>query len=112
MVPWNPMEHPTSPWSGLGLGVGRLDIPWYPKAPWDYRTGWTRGTKHIPDLVLVGYPMGSHGTMGQWDVPGHPTAKSDNPHFLFTPFLNWVQAATAKQGCCLIFLTQSAKLFD
>ena len=35
MVPWDPMEHPTSPWSGLGLGVG-----------------------------LLGYPMGSQGTMG------------------------------------------------
>ena len=41
--------------------------------------GWTRGTKHIPDLELVGYSMGSKGTMGQWDIPGHPTVKLDNP---------------------------------
>ena len=24
--------------------------------------------------------MRFQGTMGQWDVPGHPTAKLDNPH--------------------------------
>ena len=40
------------------------DIPWDPKAPWDYRTGWTRGTKHTPDLGLLRYPMGFQGTIG------------------------------------------------
>ena len=67
------------------------DIPWDPKAPWGYRTGWTRGTKHIPDLGLVGYPMGSQGTMGQWDVPGHPTAKSDNLLLFIDDNLLWLK---------------------
>ena len=29
--------------------------------------GWTRGTKHIPDLGLLGYLVGSLGTMGLYD---------------------------------------------
>ena len=24
MVPWDPMEHPISPWSGTGLGLGHV----------------------------------------------------------------------------------------
>ena len=40
-------------------------IPWDPKLPWDYRTGWTRGTKHTPNLGLLGCPVGSQGTIGQ-----------------------------------------------
>ena len=77
------------------------------KVPCDNGIGWTTGTKHIQDLGMLGYPkvpwdyrierdgqeklstfqiwgllgcpMGSKGTMGQWDVPGHPMAKLNNP---------------------------------
>ena len=71
MVPWDPIKHPTNPWSELGLGLGArsgtagisLGIP---RHHGNNRTGWTKGTKHIPDLGLVGCPMGSQGTMENW----------------------------------------------
>ena len=71
------MEHPTSPWSGLGLGLGlgarvrarvraragtsgtSYDIPRWTKM------GWTRETKGIPDLGLVGCLMGSQDILRQ-----------------------------------------------
>ena len=42
----------------------------------------------------MGCPMGSQGTMGQWDVPRHPTAKSNNPRLLEV-----VHEATAHSSC-------------
>ena len=45
ILPWYlgiPMEHPTSPWSGLGLELGL-------------------------GLILVGHPMRSQGTVREWD---------------------------------------------
>ena len=74
MVPWDPMEHPTSPWSGTGLGLG-LGLGLVRAG-----TG-TGGTFHEilryretmgldgqerPSILgLVGCPMGFQGTMGQ-----------------------------------------------
>ena len=65
--------------------------------------GWTRGTKHIPNLGLVGCPMGSQGTMGQWDVPGHPTAKLDNPQIFTTE--GAILSIFHKEGLNINFIT-------
>ena len=68
------MEHSTSPWSGLGLGARAgtggtsYEIPRYrERMGWDGQEG--------PRIFQTGTGGMSHG------IPGHPTAKSDNPRF-------------------------------
>ena len=97
------MEHPTSPWSGLGLGLeqglglglGLVGRPMDPKVPWDYRMGWIRGTKHIPDLGLVGCTMEiprHHGTMGRprtsYGKVGLPSCFVSSTAVRFVQFVN------------------------
>ena len=62
-IPWNPK----APWDYMDKSIFQTwdwDIPWDPKVLWDYRMGWTRAYSRPGTGISHGIPR-YYGTIGQ-----------------------------------------------